>query len=69
MVDQLPAFQEKLELYKQELAAGSLVCSEEKYVELKVKPNQSLKDFIQVRVYEALQISLREQEKYRAEHQ
>jgi hypothetical protein len=46
MVDQLPAFQEKLELYKQELGAHQLLISEETYVELKLKNNQSLKEFI-----------------------
>ena len=39
MVDQLPAFQEKLELYKQELGAHQLLISEENYVELKMKQN------------------------------
>ena len=54
MVDQLPAFQEKLELYKQELGAHQLLVSEEQYVELKTKQNQSLKEFVQVKVYETL---------------
>lgn len=54
MVDQLPAFQEKLELYKQELGAHQLLVSEEQYVELRVKQNQSLKEFVQVKVYETL---------------
>jgi len=46
MVDQLPAFQEKLELYKKELGAHQLLISEETYVELRMKHNQSLKEFI-----------------------
>ena len=54
MVDQLPAFQEKLELYKQELGSHQLLISEEAYVELKMKQNQSLKEFIQVKVYDTL---------------
>lgn len=48
------AFQEKLELYKQELGAHQLLISEEQYVELKHKQNQSLKEFIQVKVYETI---------------
>jgi hypothetical protein len=42
----MPAFQEKLELYKQELAAHQLLVSEEQYVELRMKQNQSLKEFV-----------------------
>lgn len=53
-VDETPAFQEKLELYKQELACHQLLISEENYVELKTKTNQSLKEFVQVKVYETL---------------
>ena len=63
MVDQLPAFQEKLELYKKELGAHQLLISEETYVELRMKGNQSLKEFIQVKVYETLQTYLRDIEK------
>jgi chromosome segregation ATPase len=69
MVDQLPAFQEKLELYKQELAAHQLLISEEAYVELKVKQNQSLKEFVQVKVYETLQSYLRDLDKQRYDNQ
>lgn len=69
MVDQLPAFQEKLELYKQELAAHQLLISEEAYVELKVKQNQSLKEFVQVKVYETLQTYLRDLDRYRFDNQ
>jgi len=39
MVDKLPAFQEKLELYKKELGSHALIISEENYVELKMKQN------------------------------
>ena len=53
-VDELPAFQEKLELYKQELGSHQLLISEEAYVDLKTKKNQSLKEFVQVKVYETL---------------
>jgi len=53
-VDELPAFQEKLELYKQELGAHQLLISEEAYVDLKTKKNQSLKEFVQVKVYDTL---------------
>lgn len=38
-VDKMPAFQEKLELYKQELGCHELLISEETYVELKMKQN------------------------------
>lgn len=53
-VDELPAFQEKLELYKQELGAHQLLVSEETYVDLKTKKNQSLKEFVQCKVYDTL---------------
>ena len=69
MLEGMPAFQEKLELYKSELASNSLVCSEERYVELRTKPNTSLKEFIQIRVYEALQNNSREAERLRVEAQ
>ena len=69
MVDQLPAFQEKLELYKKELGAHQLLISEEAYVELRMKGNQSLKEFIQVKVYETLQTHLREIEKLQYDNQ
>lgn len=68
-VDEMPAFQEKLELYKQELACHQLLISEENYVELKTKTNQSLKEFIQVKVYETLQTYLRDLEQYQYENQ
>jgi len=58
-----------LELYKQELAAHQLLISEEAYVELKVKQNQSLKEFVQVKVYETLQTYLRDLDRYRYDHQ
>jgi len=54
MVDEMPAFREKLELYKQELGCHQLLISEENYVDLKTKQNTSLKEFVQVKVYETL---------------
>ena len=39
------------------------------YVELKMKQNQSLKEFVQVKVYETLQTYLRDLESYQAENQ
>ena len=68
MVDQLPAFQEKLELYKQELGCHQLLLSEEAYIDLRVKQNQSLKEFIQVKVYETLMNYRRDTEKYQFEN-
>ena len=44
--DMTPAFQEKLELYKQELGTHQLLISEEAYIDLRTKQNQSLKEFI-----------------------
>ena len=69
MVDQLPAFQEKLELYKQELGAHQLLISEETYAEIKHKTNQSLKEFIQMKVYDTLKTYLRDLEKYQFQSQ
>ena len=54
----MPNFREKLEAYKREFAGtASLLVSEETYVELKAKPEdqRSLKEFLQVRLYEALE--------------
>lgn len=56
MKGDIPHFKEKLESYKREFTKHNLVLSEEAYVELKATPegNLSLKEFIQVKVYEAL---------------
>ena len=43
--------------------------SEEVYIELKTKQNQSLKEFIQVKVYETLQNYLRDLEHYQMDSQ
>ena len=53
---EVPHFKEKLESYKREFTKHNLVLSEEAYVELKAMPegNMSLKEFIQVKVYEAV---------------
>lgn len=53
---EVPLFKEKLDAYKREFTKHNLVVSEETYVELKATPEQSLslKEFIQVKVYEAL---------------
>jgi hypothetical protein len=52
---EVPLFKEKLEAYKQEFSKQSLIVSEEQYIALKaLGPNGSLKEFIQVKVYDAL---------------
>jgi hypothetical protein len=51
----IPLFREKLEAYKQEFTKQTLVVSEEVYIMLKSNLNCSLKEFIQVKVYETLQ--------------
>ena len=68
-MDQHPAFLEKLELYKQELACHQLLISEETYADLKTKQNQSLKEFVQVKVFETLQTYLRDLEQYQFDNQ
>ena len=52
MQGQVPHFKEKIEAYKRELT--TVLVSEETYVELRAKPEEqrSLKEFIQVKVYE-----------------
>ena len=52
----VPLFQEKLNAYKQDFSKANLLVPEETYIDLKNKPyeHQSLKEFIQVRVYESL---------------
>lgn len=59
---QVPQFKEKLELYKKEFTQGNLLVGGETYVELKAKPEEqrSLKEFIQVKIYEQV-------DKYRSE--
>ena len=49
-------FKEKLDSYKKEFTKQNLVVAEETYVELKAKQenNLSLKEFIQVKVFEAV---------------
>ena len=67
----MPNFKEKLEAYKREfVGAGSLVVAEETYVELKAIPEdrRSLKEFLQVRIYEALYNYQRELESLRREN-
>lgn len=52
----VPLFQEKLANYKKEFSKANLLVAEETYIDLKNKPYEqtSLKEFIQVRVYETL---------------
>jgi hypothetical protein len=67
----VPSFKEKLDAYKKEfISAGSLIIAEETYVELKAKPEdrRSLKEFLQVRIYEALNNYQRELEALRREN-
>ncbi len=67
----MPNFKEKLEGYKKEfIGAGSLVVAEETYVELKSIPEdrRSLKEFLQVRIYESLCNYQRELESLRREN-
>ena len=54
---EVPMFKEKLDSYKKEFTKQNLVVAEETYVELKAKQehNLSLKEFIQVKVFEAVQ--------------
>lgn len=54
---EVPMFKEKLDSYKQEFTKQNLVVAEETYIELKSKQEHtlSLKEFIQVRVFEAVQ--------------
>ena len=54
---EVPMFKEKLDSYKKEFTKQNLVVAEETYVELKAKQEHtlSLKEFIQVRVFEAVQ--------------
>ena len=67
---QVPNFKEKLEAYKKELAQHNILISEESYVELKAKPEEhrTLKEYIQVKVYEALDKYHREIENLRREN-
>ena len=55
-----PVFLEKLELLKHELSTNDFICSEEVYADIRLKKNQSLKEYIQVKVYEILQIKNRQ---------
>jgi len=54
---EVPLFKEKLDAYKKEFTKHNLVIPEESYIELKSKPDhlQSLKEFIQIKVFDALQ--------------
>lgn len=55
-----PAFLEKLELLKHELSTNDFICSEEVYSDIRLKKNQSLKEYIQCKVYEILHIKNRQ---------
>jgi hypothetical protein len=50
----VPLFKDKLEAYKKEFSKHELILDEESFCELSAKPepHRSLKEFIQVRVYE-----------------
>jgi len=65
---QVPHFKEKMEAYKRELT--TVLVSEETYVELRAKPEEhrSLKEFIQVKVYEQLERYNRDLESLRREN-
>ena len=67
---QVPNFKEKLDLYKKEFVGGSLQVSEEKYVEIKSKrdEDQSLKEFLQVKIYETLEKKEHEVESLRRDN-
>lgn len=54
-------------MYKKELSSGNLLVSEESYVELKAKPEdqRSLKEYLQVRIYEQLEKYMNEIETLR----
>ena len=68
---QVPNFKEKLEGYKKEfIGAGSLIVAEETYVELKAIPEdrRSLKEFLLVRIYEAINGYRRELDSLRREN-
>jgi hypothetical protein len=54
-----PAFLEKLELLKHELSTNDFICSEEVYADIRLKKSQSLKEYIQCKVYEILQVKNR----------
>lgn len=66
----MPGFKEKLETYKKEFSASNLLISEESYVEMKAKPEEqrSLKEYLQVRIYEAMERYQRELEALRREN-
>ena len=53
---EVPMFKEKLDAYKSEFSKHQLVVAEETYVELKARPeqHQSLKEFVQIKVFEEL---------------
>ena len=52
----VPMFQEKLNTYKQEFSKANLLLPEETYIDLKNRSYDqlSLKEFIQVKVYDTL---------------
>lgn len=67
----MPSFKEKLEAYKREFSQqGALLVSEETYIELKATPEErrSLKEYLQVRIYEVLEKYQRELEGLRREN-
>lgn len=66
----MPNFKEKLELYKKEFSNSNILVSEETYVELRSKPEHemSLKEYLQVKVYESLDKYQREVDNLRREN-
>ena len=66
----VPLFQEKLNSYKQEFTKANLLLPEETYIELKNRPYErlSLKEFVQIRVFETLQDYSQELDQHQGEN-
>lgn len=66
----VPLFKEKLNSYKQEFSKANLLVAEESYIDLKNKHYEhlSLKEFIQLRVYETLLDYVQELDQHQGEN-
>ena len=67
--NEIPLFKEKIQSYKNDLKQQHLILSEEAYIELKNKPEHhlSLKEFVQVQVFETLIGYMNDLNKYQGE--
>ena len=67
---EVPLFKEKLNSYKQDFSKANLLVAQETYIDLKNRPydHLSLKEFIQIRIFETLNDYVQELDQHQGEN-